>query len=99
MLHGRREDRGIEKEKKKPYGDEFREIHGGPAIIHVGGGFPEDGSHGYGCCMEEIERVLEEYSQRGQFAFGSFWGRGESNIEEFESNVVYYHLFEVHSSS
>ncbi|GER43836.1 hypothetical protein STAS_20703 [Striga asiatica] len=26
--------------------------------------------------MEEIERELEEFSSRGEFAFGSFWGRG-----------------------
>ncbi|CAA0820167.1 Unknown protein [Striga hermonthica] len=26
--------------------------------------------------MEEIERELEEFSGRGEFAFGSFWGRG-----------------------
>ena len=91
MLHGRREDRrDIEREMKR-YGEEFREILGGPDRIQVGG-FPEDGSHG---CMEEVERVLEEYSQRGQFAFGSFWGRGESDQEEFETNVVHYHLIEV----
>ncbi|RVW45421.1 uncharacterized protein LOC104879359 [Vitis vinifera] len=71
MLHGRRQDRGTEREMK-PYEDEFREIQGG-LRIQVEGGFPEDGSQGCGCCMEEVERVLEEYSQRGEFAFGSFW--------------------------
>ncbi|XP_010528030.1 PREDICTED: uncharacterized protein LOC104805235 [Tarenaya hassleriana] len=29
---------------------------------------------GFGC-MEEVEQVLEEFSERGEFLFGSFWGR------------------------
>ncbi|MCD7470576.1 hypothetical protein HAX54_010545 [Datura stramonium] len=28
-------------------------------------------------CMEEVEKVLEEFSQKGEFAFGSFWGVDE----------------------
>ncbi|KAK4430154.1 hypothetical protein Salat_1316100 [Sesamum alatum] len=28
----------------------------------------------FGCCMNEIESVLEDFSSRGEFAFGSFWG-------------------------
>ncbi|PPD90929.1 hypothetical protein GOBAR_DD12132 [Gossypium barbadense] len=27
------------------------------------------------CCIQEAEKVLEELSSRGEFAFGSFWGR------------------------
>ncbi|TYJ05762.1 hypothetical protein E1A91_A12G186200v1 [Gossypium mustelinum] len=27
------------------------------------------------CCIQEAEKVLEELSRRGEFAFGSFWGR------------------------
>ncbi|KAJ6768578.1 F24J5.7 [Salix koriyanagi] len=37
-----------------------------------------DGFHGVrDCesCIEEVEEVLEEFSQKGEFAFGSFWGR------------------------
>ncbi|KAL8035271.1 hypothetical protein ABFX02_12G086500 [Erythranthe guttata] len=29
-------------------------------------------------CMHEIENVLEDFSSRGEFAFGSFWG-GEAS--------------------
>ncbi|KAL8139531.1 hypothetical protein V2J09_005552 [Rumex salicifolius] len=30
-------------------------------------------------CMEEVDRVLEELSSMGEFAFGSFWGRCNSS--------------------
>ncbi|KAK8478053.1 hypothetical protein V6N11_074066 [Hibiscus sabdariffa] len=31
---------------------------------------------GFGyCCLQEVEKVLEELSRKGEFAFGSFWGR------------------------
>ncbi|WCJ35719.1 hypothetical protein M5689_016959 [Euphorbia peplus] len=33
---------------------------------------------GSGNCMEEVERILEELSQKGEFSFGSFWGRNSS---------------------
>ncbi|KAE8661385.1 Proline-rich receptor protein kinase PERK10 isoform 1 [Hibiscus syriacus] len=36
------------------------------------GGFGE-GQYGIGyCCMQEVEKVLEELSRQGEFAFGSF---------------------------
>ena len=37
--------------------------------------------HGFQCCacIEEAEKVLEELSQKGEFAFGSFWGRLETS--------------------
>lgn len=35
---------------------------------------------GCGCCMEEVEKVLEELSSKGEFGFGSFWGRRESDL-------------------
>ncbi|XP_059317034.1 uncharacterized protein LOC132067744 [Lycium ferocissimum] len=37
------------------------------------------------CCMEEVEKVLEEFSQKGEFAFGSFWGGDEEEVLETES--------------
>ncbi|XP_048319002.2 uncharacterized protein LOC125418735 [Ziziphus jujuba] len=40
----------------------------------------EGEEHYCGCCMEEVEKVLEELSLKGEFAFGSFWGRGESGL-------------------
>ncbi|KAH7516618.1 uncharacterized protein LOC107429568 [Ziziphus jujuba] len=39
-----------------------------------------EGEEHCGCCMEEVEKVLEELSLKGEFAFGSFWGRGESGL-------------------
>lgn len=35
----------------------------------------DDAGHNSGCCMEEVEKVMEEFYQNGEFAFGSFWGR------------------------
>ncbi|KAK8657652.1 hypothetical protein V6N13_035881 [Hibiscus sabdariffa] len=29
----------------------------------------------FGYCLQEVEKVLEELSRKGEFAFGSFWGR------------------------
>ncbi|CAL5396494.1 unnamed protein product [Camellia sinensis] len=65
----------------------------------------DDECHGYECCMEEVEKVLEELSQKGEFAFGSFWGRDESGSlprtsvvakQDFNRhNVVQCHLIEM----
>ncbi|GFQ01733.1 hypothetical protein PHJA_002317200 [Phtheirospermum japonicum] len=37
------------------------------------------------CCMDEIERVLGDFSGRGEFAFGSFWGAEVSSSRSFRS--------------
>ncbi|CAH9119614.1 unnamed protein product [Cuscuta europaea] len=53
----------------------WRDEGGGSHRVHqVDGLIPLSG-----CCMDEVERVLEEFSLKGEFAFGSFWG-GESVI-------------------
>lgn len=58
------------------------------------------------CGMDEIERVLEDFSSNGEFAFGSFWG-GEVSSRSFRSIVkedeidygdVQYHLIELFGS-
>lgn len=58
-------------------------------------GLVRDACCGYGRCMEEVEKVMEELFREGEFAFGSFWGREESgglpvNVsrQESDSNVV-----------
>lgn len=37
-----------------------------------------------GCCVEEVERVMEQLCERGAFGFGSFWcnGREEEECED-----------------
>ncbi|XP_065852189.1 uncharacterized protein [Euphorbia lathyris] len=55
---------------------------------------------GSGNCMEEVERILEELSEKGEFSFGSFWGRNSSStcIDHLDSSVVQFELVEfVHS--
>lgn len=54
-------------------------------------------------CMKEVEKALGELVDRGEFAFGSFWGRGNcrqdvgrSPDREFNfTNVVQFHLIEI----
>ncbi|XP_059446825.1 uncharacterized protein LOC132178401 [Corylus avellana] len=56
-----------------------------------------DGGHHHGC-MEEVEKVLEELSQKGEFAFGSFWGRkgsGSFTSCEFDDINVEYQIIEM----
>ncbi|MCD7472611.1 hypothetical protein HAX54_013892 [Datura stramonium] len=55
------------------------------------------------CCMEEVEKVLEEFSQKGEFAFGSFWGVDEDEVLETErittcihKQTVDYDVFQTH---
>lgn len=31
-----------------------------------------------GGCMDEVEKMMEEFYQKGEFGFGSFWGREET---------------------
>ncbi|XP_050224766.1 uncharacterized protein LOC126674364 [Mercurialis annua] len=56
-----------------------------------------------GKCMGDIEGVLEELSKKGEFAFGSFWGRDgmENGVvakQEFDVSLVQFELVElVHS--
>ncbi|XAR55872.1 hypothetical protein NMG60_11036103 [Bertholletia excelsa] len=59
-----------------------------------------------GCCMGEVDRVLEGLAQNGEFAFGSFWGKHQSGrshmrvaTEEFDYNIVQNHLIEIVCSS
>ncbi|XP_019177024.1 PREDICTED: uncharacterized protein LOC109172301 [Ipomoea nil] len=68
------------------------------------GGSPDDGfpfsDSSFGCCMDEVERVLEEFSQKGEFAFGSFWG-GDVSKRVFsycqpKQEVVDYDCFHHH---
>ncbi|RAL37536.1 hypothetical protein DM860_000230 [Cuscuta australis] len=64
-----REGKGLQ--VKTRYGEEEDESMKRSQIHHVDAFFSFSGS----CCMDEVERVLDELSQNGEFAFGSFWGR------------------------
>ena len=51
--------------------------------------------------MEEVEKVLEELSHKGEFAFGSFWGGDE--LGSLPTSIVAkqgldYHFVEMVSS-
>lgn len=62
-----------------------------------------EGDDGFGLrsCMEEIEKVMEDLHEKGEFGFGSFWGKGTSisgscrDEEEFNDTIVHYQLVQV----
>ncbi|KAI3991786.1 hypothetical protein MKX01_038184 [Papaver californicum] len=67
---------------------------------------PRISSKNYNDCgwvMQEVEKVLTGFSQQGEFAFGSFWGRREDSTRlhphldkmEFAEVVQYYNLVEM----
>lgn len=72
------------------------------------GFFLNGDNHGFGCCMDEVEKVLEEFSLRGEFAFGSFWN-GEIPArfppsscmanKEIDYDVVHCHLIQIFGSN
>ncbi|GFZ21355.1 hypothetical protein Acr_29g0005170 [Actinidia rufa] len=80
----------------------YREEH----LFAIDGGSLRNDFHGCECCMEEVEKVLEELSRKGEFAFGSFWGGDELGSlptsivakHGFDSDVVDYHFVEMASS-
>ncbi|XP_074309537.1 uncharacterized protein LOC141644024 [Silene latifolia] len=55
--------------------------------------------HRWGSCLDEVEKVLEGLSMKGEFAFGSFWGgnhqRENGGFLEYGDHVVQFHLIEV----
>ena len=92
---------------KGGFEDEAVELHTSSISIELIEGFGAGEAHGYQCCIEEAEKVLEELSQKGEFAFGSFWGRSSesetsgvipsSAIQEYD--FVRYELIEIASFS
>ncbi|PRQ40476.1 hypothetical protein RchiOBHm_Chr4g0436431 [Rosa chinensis] len=60
--------------------------------------------HSCRSCIEEVDKVLEELYQRGEFGFGSFWGGGELGFspthhlgedDRFDPSFVRYQLIEM----
>ncbi|EEF47627.1 conserved hypothetical protein [Ricinus communis] len=92
-------EKGMESVVSNRIGNKILEFHERGKRIQVEG-FHE--SHGRGSCMKDIEGVLEELSQRGEFAFGSFWGReGSEGVDkqELDLSLVQFELVEIVSSS
>ncbi|KAJ4710622.1 Parvalbumin [Melia azedarach] len=72
----------------------FREFQGGSGDIQLEE-FPMNAEDlGFECCMKEVEKVLEEFSEKGEFAFGSFWGRQRSRISRNSSTKLAQHEFD-----
>lgn len=75
--------------------DEVGGISNGRCMRNEGDGL------GLGCCMEEIEKVMEDLHEKGEFGFGSFWGKGNSissscrDEEQFYPTNVQYQLIQV----
>ncbi|KAJ1404941.1 putative transmembrane protein [Sesbania bispinosa] len=61
----------------------------------------DDARHNCGCCMEEVEKVMEEFYEKGEFAFGN-WGRKGSwgvptivNDHNDDDNFVRYQIIDM----
>lgn len=102
-LRDRRRHQNKAKRETGGNGNEFPEFSEGSMRIQLEGFFMDEGD-GFRYCMEEVENVLGELSEKGEFAFGSFWGRNGSDTETaathsanfcYESNVLQYHLIEM----
>ncbi|KAG8366531.1 hypothetical protein BUALT_Bualt17G0089600 [Buddleja alternifolia] len=77
--------------------------HGNSLRIEIEDFFVEK-SFRFENCMDEIEGVLEEFSSKGEFAFGSFWGASRSfrscmNEKELDYDDVQYRLIELFGSN
>ncbi|KAG2702615.1 hypothetical protein I3760_06G099000 [Carya illinoinensis] len=104
-LRKRKKDDKITEREMDQYEDDhsFVGMHGESFRIEVDGLFRDIGDHGCGSCMEEVEKVLEEMSQKGEFAFGSFWGRKGSSgslstcvaKHEFDGRIVPNQIIEM----
>ncbi|KAG4938856.1 hypothetical protein AAZX31_16G091500 [Glycine max] len=57
------------------YKDVLLRIHEQSFRIQVEMALTDGADHNCGGCMDEVEKVMEEFYQKGEFAFGSFWGR------------------------
>ncbi|KAJ8760602.1 hypothetical protein K2173_015269 [Erythroxylum novogranatense] len=77
-LNSRKRDKKIEAIRDASFqDDEFVEFHEGCIKIQIEDKCPID-KHDCEGCLEDVERVMEELCHKGQFAFGSFWGRERS---------------------
>ncbi|KAI3423476.1 uncharacterized protein J3R85_010972 [Psidium guajava] len=92
LRHSRRKRKGLKM---------TRHLREGRVVEGPGCSIDESGRGGR--CMEEVEKVLEEMSQKGVFGFGSFWGRENGGSfsgcvcdhQGFDSGVVQFHLIEI----
>ncbi|XP_061354084.1 uncharacterized protein LOC133298762 [Gastrolobium bilobum] len=57
------------------YKDVFVRIHEQSFRTQAEMALKDDAGHNCGCCMDEVEKVMQEFYKKGEFAFGSFWGR------------------------
>ncbi|GMI99966.1 hypothetical protein HRI_003665900 [Hibiscus trionum] len=68
----------LEMVKGGVFGDDVRVVANSCNCMSMNLDLAQAGAAQYGvryCCMQEVEKVLEELSRKGEFAFGSFWGR------------------------
>lgn len=43
---------------------------------------------GHKCAIEEAHKVMKELSEKGEFAFGSFWGRSGSSTSRSCDDII-----------
>lgn len=104
IRHRKREGKIVQKDTGL-YKDESLKSHSGSFRIQLER-FSLNKCSGCGCCIEEAEKVFNELSQKGEFAFGSFWGGENSESfpipsiakHELDYDVVRYKLIETFGS-
>ncbi|KAL3510903.1 hypothetical protein ACH5RR_030304 [Cinchona calisaya] len=91
--------------RRERYDDKSWRIHESSFRVKMEG-FSTNELHEFGCCMDEVEKVLEEFCLRGDFGFGRFWD-GEVLLgsfptclgnQELDYDVVNYHLIQMFGS-
>ncbi|KAE9591788.1 hypothetical protein Lal_00038655 [Lupinus albus] len=54
----------------------------------------DDGfGHNCGCCLDEVEKVMEEFYEKGEFGFGSFWAR--KDVPTLDHSFVKYQIVDL----
>ncbi|XP_038874336.1 uncharacterized protein LOC120067034 [Benincasa hispida] len=89
-----KEEKMVGKEKGSDYRDKLKGISNGRCM--------RSEENGLGLsCMEEIEKVMQDLHEKGEFGFGSFWGHGNSisgscrDEQQYSPTNVQYQLIQV----
>lgn len=69
--------KGVQREMGS-YKDVILRIHEKSFRIQDDVELKDDGVHNCGGCIVEVEKVMEELCEKGEFGFGSFWSRKET---------------------
>ncbi|XP_027154543.1 uncharacterized protein LOC113754351 [Coffea eugenioides] len=104
-LRNRKRGDEILHKRRKRNDDNCWRVHEGSFRVKMEG-FSSSELPEFRCCMDDVEKVLEEFCLRGEFGFGRFWdgevSRGSFppclGNQELDYEVVNYHLSQMFGS-